>query len=252
MKILFLIFNLLLCKEKLDPEEKNSLITNLFLLNARKDRVTLSGTAVKGIIKNAEVKIHSINSDGSCNSNSILGVTNTDSNGEYTILYNKSNGLICLQVTPHQNGLSTMYDEKTKQDIPILPSSNFKMNSLIQESKIRGNSKSGNFITPFSRMVSRRFQFLIKNAGSNPDLPSLNRRASRELVIRFGLGSGLSSNTKNKNSVDNTPELDDILVELNKPNSPLTTKFISILVGFSQLSNRFKKVQFYQWKILIV
>ncbi len=79
------------------------------------------------------------------------------------------------------------------------------------------------------------------------DPSRLHTRASRELVLRFGLNKGLSSGAKSIDThsskslrEEDAPELDDILLQLENPSSPATTKFVSILVGLSQLASKYK------------
>ena len=165
--IIILIPFLFFCKEiRINKEDTNSILENLNLLIYRNSRAIVSGTAVKGIVKQGSVIISQLNA------------------------------------------------------------------------------------SPFSKLLARRLQSLMKESGNGGDVNALYKRASKEVVIRFGLSSGLSSasgktlfpRAANSTLSDSDyPELDDIIVDLENPSSPLSTKFISILAGFSQLANKYKK-----------
>ncbi len=244
--ILFILLTTLLqCKKSSD----DSFLESLSLLFLRKDRVTISGSAVKGIIKRAEVNIHKVNSDGTCDTNSSLGSASTDENGNYSVLYNKTNGIVCIRVKASADGFTKMYDEKTRTDISISPNSDFNLTNIFSEDKLVGSARGNNSVSPFSRMVSRRFANLIASSGGRQTPRELNQLASREVVIRFGLSSGLaSSNTRNNELLKNTrstsvnandfPELLDLNLDFSNLRNPLITKQIAILAGFSQLANQ--------------
>ena len=222
---------------------------NLGLLGIRSNKLTVSGTAVKGIVKNAIVTINPLNTDGSCNSETILATGNTNEDtGGYSLVYNKTGSIVCLTVSPNSNGQTKMFDEKLNSDITISGSSNFKLVTILPESKISNNNRKNTLISPFSKMLGRRFQNLIRQSGEGADKTALHRKASKEIVIRFGLSSGLSAAASpsmystRAGGISDTlyPELDDIMVELENPASPLSAKFTSILVGLSQLANTYK------------
>ncbi|HRG48761.1 MAG TPA: putative Ig domain-containing protein, partial [Leptospiraceae bacterium] len=250
--ILFIIPFLFLCKaENQSKEDSNSIFLNLGLMFQRNNRLTISGVAVKGIVKTAKVNINPLNADGSCNTSNVLVTGSTDASGNYSLEYNKTGGVICLTVSPDPNGNTTLFDEKMNSDVSVPVSSSFQLVTIIPESKIIGNSRKNMLVSPFSKLLARRLQALVKTAGSGTGINALYKKASKEVVIRFGLSSGLS-NTSSKEilsprstttsiSDTNYPELDDIVIELDKPDSPLTTKFISILTGFSYLANKHKK-----------
>ncbi|MDX1957355.1 MAG: hypothetical protein SFU98_02220 [Leptospiraceae bacterium] len=227
----------------------NSIIENLSLLFFRKDRVTISGTAVKGVLKKAEVNIHKLKPDGTCDTSSNLGTALTDENGNYSIFYNQGNGVVCVRILASKTNNTRVFDEKTKADLPIT-SSDFNITNTFSEDKLINSSRSNVSISPFSKMISRRLANLMQASGGKQTPSSLNQRASKEVVIRFGLNSGLSSiSSRNINSVKNTstpingssyPELIDLNVDYRDLNDPFTAKSIAILSGFSQLANQFK------------
>ncbi|MBL0263645.1 MAG: DUF1566 domain-containing protein [Leptospiraceae bacterium] len=229
-------------------EENESLFTNFGLLFSRANRLTVSGSAVKGIVKNGKVLISTIGKDGSCNSSQSLATGTTDITGLYSISYNKVGGMICITISGDQN--TTMYDEKSGKDLPVPSTSDFKLVSILPESKFSGNAKKNALISPFSKLLSKRMETLIKQAGEGADVSALYKKASKEVVIRFGLSSGLSSaSQKNKRLLEirpsildsDYPELDDLVIELDNPNSPISAKYLSVLAGFSQLANSYKK-----------
>jgi hypothetical protein len=253
MKQFLSFFLILLSLSACSKKDDKSFLENVLLLFVRKDRVTLSGAAVKGVIKNADVNVHKVNSDGTCNTKSILGTTTTDENGNYSVLFNKGNGIVCVRVQPSTDGLSKMYDEKTKSDIAIAPNSDFVLTNIFPEDKLAGSARSNNAISPFSRMISNRFANLMASSKGSISPSELNKKASKEVVIRFGLNAGLSSsssNTRNiglaKNSTgvidgDNFPELSDLNIDFKNLENPLTAKYVAILAGFSQLATQYKK-----------
>lgn len=249
--ILFIIPFLFLCKaENQSKEDSNSIFLNLGLMFQRNNRLTISGVAVKGIVKTAKVNVNPLNTDGSCNTSIVLVTGTTDASGNYSLEYNKTGGVICLTVSPDSNGNTTLFDEKVNSDVSVPASSSFKLVTVIPESKITGNSRKNMLVSPFSKLLARRLQALVKTAGSGADINALYKKASKEVVIRFGLQNGISSASGRSSVTSITsstlsdadyPELDDIILELENPNSPLTAKFISVLVGFSQLANKYKK-----------
>ncbi|MDX1959808.1 MAG: DUF1554 domain-containing protein [Leptospiraceae bacterium] len=235
--ILIILIFILSCKRDSNPTDARD---NLLLLGARANKSTVTGTAIKGIIKNAIVSVYPIKSDGSCDTSKLLASAFTDSSGNYSISYTKNGSTTCLRVTGNPNGTSRIFDEKLSQDLVFLSSSPFNLTTYVQESKVPTFGRGVGYLSPFSRIVTKRVNFLAKQT-SGSDISQLVRRANKEVVIRFGLNQGLTlTNSRDVNDKD-YPELDDLTIELSKPNSPLTSKFISVLVGFSQLANKNKK-----------
>ncbi|HRG47685.1 MAG TPA: hypothetical protein PLX69_08900 [Leptospiraceae bacterium] len=248
--IVFIIAFLFSCKtENQSSLDSESTFLNLGLLFQRSNRLTISGVAVKGIVKNGIVTVSPLNKDGSCNSSRILAMSSTDTSGEYSLVYDKTDGLVCVTVSPNSNRETTLFDEKTNSDIPLTSDSSFKLVTILPESKIVDRSRKNVLASPFSRMLGSRLQSLIKASGENADTTSLYKKASKELVIRFGLSTGLSSTARtfrNTRATQTTisdkdyPELEDIEITLENPQNPLSAKFISILAGFSYLANKTK------------
>ncbi|MBK6604196.1 MAG: putative Ig domain-containing protein [Leptospiraceae bacterium] len=250
--VLILISLFTFCKGSTNSEEdKNSILTNLGIMSQRSNRLTISGTAVKGIVKNAIVTVSSLNKDGSCSASSILATETTDELGNYSLVYNKTGSVVCLTVATNPNGKTSLFDEKANSDVSVPTTSTFKLVTILPESKIINNNRKNAMVSPFSKLLAKRLQYLIKQAGEGANVSALHKKASKEIVVRFGLQSGLSASSGKANpsprasttSINeiNYPELDDILLELDNPSSPLTAKFISILVGFSHLANKYKK-----------
>lgn len=242
---------LLLCnKSENSKEDLDSISLNAGLLLQRSGRLIIAGTAVKGILKNAKVVVNPLNPDGSCNSTSILAQETTDDSGNYSLSYKKTGSIVCLTVSASSSGKTTLFDENTNADVSVPSTSTFKLVSILPESRITENSRQNTMISPFSKLLARRLQYLATQAGTGANMTALHKRASKEIVIRFGLQSGLSAASSrsirpraaNMSLSDASyPELDDITLELENPESPLTAKFISILVGFSLLANKYKK-----------
>ena len=239
--VIFLLF-FFGCK----PEKSSVSKENMGVFAIRASKVTIEGSAIKGLVKNAVVNITPLNSDGTCSSTIITSGT-TDSTGFYSLAYPRTGSNVCLIIKKNPNGKSAVFDEKTSQDVVLGTDSKFEMQTVIQESKIKGNRKD-TLVSPFSRMLFSRLKVLAKQAGSSADLSKLIPQASKEIVIRFGLNKGFSA-SKTADSATSArsvsdkdyPELDDIIIELQNPTSPVTMKFLSILTGFSYLASKHKK-----------
>ncbi|HRG48640.1 MAG TPA: hypothetical protein PLG41_20710 [Leptospiraceae bacterium] len=252
MKKILAILLSLLTLPNCSKEKDKSIFESLSIATLRKDRVTLTGSAVKGLIKNADIKIHPVLSDGTCNTKTVLGSAISDQAGEYSVFFNRGSGVVCIQVKANADGSTRMFNEKLNQDISVLPNSDFNLTSIVTEDKISGNSKGNNLVSPFSKFAARRLANLMSNSGNSANLSTLNRKASKEVVIRFGLNAGLSAanartetltrNVKPAFVLDvNYPEMDDIDIQLGNLNNPLSVKYITVLAGFSYLANQFKR-----------
>ena len=96
----------------------------------------------KGTVRKAEVNIYKVNQDGTCDTNSLLGFSKTDDNGDYSVIFNKGNGLVCVVISPNSDGTTEMFDEKTLSYIPISKkNSTFKLTNIISEEKINATSR---------------------------------------------------------------------------------------------------------------
>ncbi|MDX1961289.1 MAG: hypothetical protein SFU98_22160 [Leptospiraceae bacterium] len=236
MRLLILTL-LIFILDNCETKSKNSdLELNLGLLAYRGNRISLSGSAVKGLIKKGEVNVYPLNSEGTCDQTKSLAKTTTNESGFYSLSYNKSGSVVCVMVTKNKEGTTTMFDENTGKDIPV-SSSKFQLTNLIRESKVTNGFKTGSHLSPFSRILARRVSALAKKT-TNPNFDSLTQKASKEIVIRFGLSTGFNSRNLKESDY---PEMDDLLIELEKPNSAISKKFMTILVGFARLANKYKK-----------
>lgn len=248
--LIFIIISFSFCNQNNSKEDSQSFLANLGLFSVRMNRLQISGTAVKGIIKNAIVKINPIDKQGECNNSITLAEGKTDESGKYDLVFNKTDSVVCIIISPNPNGQTTIFDEKLMTDIIVPSNSSFQLTKVIPESKIKNNNMNNAHISPFSKMATKRFQSLVKQADSYTDPTLLYRKASKEIVIRFGLNTGLSAlstrSILNRRapgatlSDDLYPELEDILFDLEDPASPLSAKFTSIQAGFSQLANTYK------------
>ena len=178
MKLLFLsLFPILLSCGKIAEESNNSVFQNISLILFRNSKLTVSGTAVKGIVKNGIVVVNPLNADGTCNTAKVLASGITDINGDYSLTYLKTGSFICVTVSGESGGHTKMYDEKENADISLAPSSNFKLVTVIPEGKFANNARKNQLASPFSSLVSRRLQTLAKQSGASADLVALNRKA---------------------------------------------------------------------------
>ncbi|MCX7998870.1 MAG: hypothetical protein N3A69_07955, partial [Leptospiraceae bacterium] len=248
MKRIFLIFVIFLTLSFCNQIKVSNqgLLENLGLLSSRSSRVTLSGTVIKGVVRNAISEVVPLSANGECNKDLSLAKGTTNDLGYYSLSFPRTGSAVCIIIRPAENGKTTVYDEKSGKDLPLLNTSKFRMVMVYPESKIGGNSRKTLFVSPFSRIVAKRVQFLTKqNPGTS--IERLHTRASKELVIRFGLNQGLNVKKhvtfqKKSQSVseEEVPELDDLLVELENPSSAVTAKFVSVLVGISHLASKYK------------
>ncbi len=243
--LLILIFTISNCKQlTTQPDDSQSLLPSALLFLRNSNQITISGQAVKGIIRNGIVQISPVNNQGVCDKGNILATENTNALGVYNLRYTKTGRSVCVIVSGNSSGTSTMYDEKTLSEIAV--PSNFEITNIISESTIKNQDKKNTIVSLFSRMVSSRLQSLQK-ANPNQDLNTSLRKAGKEITIRFGLNTGIggalgrTNLTELKNLNDGAfPEYNDIAFDLNNPSSPLASKFIAISGGFSHLANRFK------------
>lgn len=247
-----IVILLLIIQISCSNSDEKSIFESLAVFFLRKNRVTISGNAIKGIVRKAEVNIYKVNQDGTCDTNSLLGFSNTDDNGDYSVIFNKGNGLVCVVISPNSDGTTEMFDEKTLSYIPISKNSTFKLTNIISEEKINATSREKNLVSPFSRFIAKRFSALMLTANGKVNPTLLNQKASKETVIRFGLFKGLSESAtrevglpRNSKptfiSSEGYPEHIDLNLEISNLNNPLSAKYISILSGFSYLASKYKK-----------
>ena len=77
-----------------------NLMTKASIANTATNMATISGKAMKGVIKGAVVNVYPINKDGSCNTTSSVGSGLTDSNGNYEVSFQRTGNPVCVIVTP--------------------------------------------------------------------------------------------------------------------------------------------------------
>ncbi|MCB1179750.1 MAG: hypothetical protein KDK36_19385, partial [Leptospiraceae bacterium] len=149
-------------------------------------------------------------------------------------------GSVCVNVLPKSDGTTTMYDEAQKKDIAIPANSTFSLVKVMREETTSGNKKSTVFISPLTKILRQRIQTLAKsNPGTNSSL--LARRAGKEMVIRFGLSSAISSRNVTKGISDsNYPDFDDLNSQMSNPSSTAGKKIYSLLAGNSQMAKNYK------------
>lgn len=111
--------------------------------------VALSGTAAKGLMANADVKVHPVAADGSVNLASVLASTTTNANGQYSLNFAGAKDQPYV-VLVSANANTTHLDEVTgqAQALPV----GFSMRSLVVPDA-SGNISASVSVTPFSEMA---------------------------------------------------------------------------------------------------
>ena len=206
LSIILIILILATCKASNgQKEEKKSLIESLsiFFLNA--NRISISGQAVKGIIKNGNVDITPLNAQGTCDRANVLTTADTDDSGNYTLKYNKTGKIVCVIVSGSTSVASTMYDEKTQAEVPVPPS--FELVNLVSETSVIESKKKNSTISLFSKMIMGRLRNLHESNTANVESNTLLRKASKEVVVRFGLNTGIGSLSGKSNLFKNADRL---------------------------------------------
>ena len=206
----------------------------------RASRVTVSGTALKGEIRNGSVTVSSLLSDGTCSSSPLASGT-TDDLGRYSISYPKTGSQICITVSSKSDGSTKVYDEKSGSELSSSATEKISITNIISEaSAVKSGKKSDLYLSPFSRILSERVKALRAESGTSSDMDKIIRRAGREAVIRFGLSKSFSGKSLSKALVDSDyPELNDL--SFSDTSREETKKFYSMLAGFSYLANKNKK-----------
>jgi hypothetical protein len=181
--------------------------------------------------------VHPLNSDGVCNTFTSLGSGTTDESGNYSVTYYRTDSSVCVAIYPINGGNTRVFDEKLNADVSVTDPLN--LINIVSENSFSGSKRSGIFLSPFSKMLTDRVQILRKEAGQSSDMKRIIQRASKEVVIRFGLNKGFSSKFVSKQLSDSDyPELNDI--PLGTSNTDESKKFLTLLAGFSQLANKNK------------
>lgn len=113
--------------------------------------VSLSGTAAKGLMANAEVKVHPVAADGSVDLATTLASTTTDADGKYTLSFTGTKDQpYVVRVSAKADGSTTHRDEVTGTD-QALPSG-FSMRTIVTP-EATGTVTTSASITPFSEMA---------------------------------------------------------------------------------------------------
>lgn len=206
----------------------------------RASRVTVTGTALKGEIRNGSVTVSPLLSDGTC-SGSATASGSTDSFGNYSLTYAKTGGQICVTVSSKTDGSTRIFDEKSGTEINSSETEKISLTNIISEaSAVKSGKKSNLYLSPFSRLLAERVKTLRAENGTSSDMDKIIRRAGREAVIRFGLAKSLSGKSLSKAVIDSDyPELNEL--SFSDPSREETKKFYSVLAGFSYLANKNKK-----------
>lgn len=119
--------------------------------------VTLSGTAAKGLMANADVKVHPIKSDGSVDTSVVLASATTDADGKYTLpVFKVPKGQPYVVKVSAKAGdtpanTTTHLDEVLKTAKPL--PSGFSMRSVLVAPSTSTPSTMSSSITPFTEMA---------------------------------------------------------------------------------------------------
>ncbi|MDX1957807.1 MAG: hypothetical protein SFU98_04490 [Leptospiraceae bacterium] len=243
----FIILTLLIVSCSTQPNSNGDRLTNLLYLFYKTNRLILTGTAYStGIIKNADVNITALGTDGKCGSNS-FGSTTSDSNGSYSITYSKIGRPICVTVTPSTRLQTKMVDDASGTELSW--TGNVSVRSVISEPTTSEASKVRTNASPFGNFAISRLLTLLQESNTvttASELDSYVNYANKATSTSFSLSTGFSSTSKNsKDTSVSSDELNlDITVDSIKNSPDLSNSSDSqaktwkaVLAGFSQLSN---------------
>lgn len=239
--VLILTLALFNCSQQFQNLSQTGLLENFLLLNVRSNRVQISGYAIKGIVRNGQITVREFQSDGTCSSTP-LQISFTNSDGSYALTTNRPGEAFCITVRGNQLGTTSVYDEVTEKDYPISANSNFQLQTIYPVIKIVNNRRTNLFLSPFSRLLTKRMQYL-KNQNPTESVAKIHSRASKELVIRFGLHKGLQKSLSFEDISE--PDLEDLLIDLQNPSSPVSLKFLATHMGFAKLANLYPNGNFF-------
>ncbi|MCB1144015.1 MAG: DUF1554 domain-containing protein [Leptospiraceae bacterium] len=258
----------------LNKDLDRDFLANLGLFWKRSNQVELSGTAVKGIVTGATVRVLPLvnNACDRSGSTSSLAETVTDENGAYSLRYTKDGKPVCVLVTPASNGLTKMYDETQKQFLGWT-NSTYYLDSIIAQPG--GLTKKGVLSSPFSRMSARVFAKTMQKSDAS-FANAVAGSSSRQIVAMFGLNKGfiksgsktLNTSSKKKSylktfgkvnipqkpgrngqanltkeftrnsSQEVIPPLEDLNLNLTNAEDPFTAKYMLVSSGISALANK--------------
>lgn len=111
--------------------------------------ISLSGTAAKGLMANADVSVHAVKADGSVDTATALASTTTDASGRYTLSFSGTQGQPYVVRVTAKAG-TTHLDEVSGTAEPL--PAGFAMRSLLVAGSSGTQSVSAS-VTPFSEMA---------------------------------------------------------------------------------------------------
>lgn len=113
--------------------------------------ISLQGVASKGLMANADVKVHPIRADGSVDTTTVLASATTDATGRYTLSFDGTAAQpYVIRVSAKADGSTTHLDEVTGTAQPL--PAGFAMRTLFTPAQ-SGTATASASITPFSEMA---------------------------------------------------------------------------------------------------
>lgn len=113
--------------------------------------ISLQGVASKGLMANADVKVHPIRADGSVDTTTVLASATTDATGRYTLSFDGTAAQpYVIRVSAKADGSTTHLDEVTGTAQPL--PAGFAMRTLFTPAQT-GTATASASITPFSEMA---------------------------------------------------------------------------------------------------
>lgn len=114
--------------------------------------VSLTGTAAKGLMANADVSVYAVKADGTADTSAALARTTTDVNGKYSLGFTGSQGQpYVVMVSAKADGSTTAADEASGKPVTLPPG--FAMRALLVPATSGSITTSAN-ITPFSELAA--------------------------------------------------------------------------------------------------
>lgn len=113
--------------------------------------ISLQGVASKGLMSNADVKVHPIRADGSVDTATVLASATTDATGHYSLSFDGTAAQpYVIRVSAKADGSTTHLDEVTGTAQPL--PAGFVMRTLFTPTQT-GTTTASASITPFSEMA---------------------------------------------------------------------------------------------------
>lgn len=113
--------------------------------------ISLQGVASKGLMANADVKVHPIRADGSVDTTTVLASATTDATGHYSLRFDGTAAQpYVIRVSAKADGSTTHLDEVTGTAQPL--PAGFVMRTLFTPAQT-GSATASASITPFSEMA---------------------------------------------------------------------------------------------------